>query len=322
MKRLKIYYNKVVAIDFRDFNSFLFGVILRGFLKTENMLPAVLGILIVYLGIDIEVQSYVFFPQSNITAYLTFIVLQIAIGLTILLVVPFTMIILFNYLCSMIQHINPRLMLPIKFILLVLTFTYSINVAIDRALHIHEKTLIILIWVALYFFLINTYIAYQEHNHPLKFSRGKSFFTVIFILMVIHPLSGIFSITLQKINYIQVNPLVNLPAQICELIVRHPNLNIDKDNRTINDSKYFEQTAQGCDLYGNIVRTGFSSDYSISIKDNIKPIIESGISYNYYTRINCYSGACFVENNIKHQTSKDEYDMMFVQHSNMLKEQD
>lgn len=299
------YYQNISEIDFPQFNSFLFTVILKGFLKTENMLPVVVGILVVYLGVDITIENYVFFPQSNITAYLTFIVLQIAIGLTILLVVPFSIIILFNYVCSMIQHLKPKLLLPFKFIALVVTFTLIIDRLIAHTLHMNDKYLIIFIWVGLYFFLINTYIAHKQHKHPLKFSKGKSFFSIVFILMIVHPLSSIFGTTLQKINYIQINPLVNIPTSVCDLLIKRPNQHVAPENRTINNNKYFEVTNQGCNLYGNIIRIGFSSDFTINIRDNMEPVQESGYNYNYYSRINCYSGTCFVETNVRHRVDRD-----------------
>lgn len=311
MSRFKNYYSRLSTIDFSEFNKFLFTVIFKGFMKTEHIIPVMIAILLLYFGLNIETQVYVFFPQSNITAYLTFIILQIAIGLIILLIIPFTVILIFNYLCSIVNNISPRLLLPIKIMALVGTFTFTINFLVNQQFRVNEKPLLLAIWLGLYFLLVNMFLSYKDHKHPFKFSRGKAFFTLFFVVLVTKQLTGIFSTILQKINYLQVNPLVNIQPSLCELIVRHPNLKVAPANRTINNSHYFEVTSQGCNLYGNLIRVGFASDYSISLKDNLTPVIENGKPYNYYTRINCYSGTCFVENNIKHLVNHDEYQLIF-----------
>lgn len=319
MLRLKRYYYRLSEIDFSEFNKFLFTVIFKGFLKTENIIPIMIGIILLYFGVNIEIQSYVFFPQSNITAYLTFILLQVAIGLIILLIVPFSMILIFNYLCSMLNNISPRLLLPLKFIALIGTFVFTINFLVTQKFNVHEKPLLVAIWLGLYFLLVNMFLSYKDHRHPFKFSKGKTFFSILFLAMIMKPLSGIFNTTLQKINYIQVNPSVNIQSSLCELVTHHPNNKVAPDNRTINDKSLFEETSQGCNIYGNIIRVGFASDYSISLKDNIKPIVEQGKRYNYYTRINCYSSVCFVENGIRHQLEHDEYQFIFDNKINATK---
>lgn len=309
--KTKNYYKELTEINFKEFNLFLLKVIVKGFFKTESIIPVMVGFLLIVLSIQVESQAYIFFPQGNIPAFLTFIIFQFAMAVIILLIFPFAIILVFNYICGILQNFNSRLLLPIKVIALVLTFTLGMNQFISDEFHVHERLWIVTLWSLLYFLFVNMFLAYKQHNHPFKFTVSKVIFAAVFGGILAQPLMAVIAHTSQKINYIEINPRINLSQSSCDLIAKRPYYLIKPDNLTINHKELFESNSQGCYFYGNIVRVGFASDYVISLKENVLPVIENGKEFNYYTHLNCYSGNCFAEDGIKHEVSKDTYQKLF-----------
>lgn len=310
-KTIYNYYKELTKINFKEFNEFLLRVVLKGFFQTKSIAPIIIGFFLLVLSVQVGHKREIFFPQSNIPVYITFILFQFAIAAIIILICPFALILLFNYLARYIQRFKSKSIFPLKIIVLFITFCFTIHILTDTTLRNSEKILIAVLWLALYFVLINMYLSYKAHNHPLKFTPLKVLYSFLFIALLSKPLFMIISKTSETISYIEVNPSLNISTVNCQLISRNNNPMILESNMIINNPQLFEKNDQGCNIYGNVIRVGFSSDYNIIIKKNIQPIMESGVLVNYYSRLECFSGSCFVIDNIRNELDHDGYQAIF-----------
>lgn len=302
-KSFKQYLKEWSEADLLGFNKFLIKNVLMHLFKLDNILPIMGGILL--LGITIQAQEsiYIFIPQSSLTLFISFVLIQFAIALLVLLVCPFIIILIFNYIGYKLPHIIPKVFLPVKLTLLILTFYSCLKFTTSGAFEVNDKRLIILLWSGLYFFLMNLYLAQKQHQNPFGLTAFRVIFAIIFITIIIKPFTTILYRTSQIINYVEINPSLFLNKINCKLIAKPRNSTINSQNLSINNLNYVEVSDDGCYLKGNLIRIGFASDYNIIFKQNITPVIENKIAYNYYARLNCYSGNCFVENtklNVEH----------------------
>lgn len=309
-KSFKQYLREWSEADLLGFNKFLIRNVLLHLFKLDNILPIIIGILllvsgVLLLGITSESQRsvYIFIPQSNITVFISFVLLQFAIALLMLLICPFIIILTFNHIGYKLPHIIPKVFLPIKLVLLILTFYTCLNFVTSEAFKMNDKLLIIFLWSALYFFLMNLYLAQKHHQNPFRLTTFRIIFAIFFILIIIKPFSTILYRTSEIINYVEINPSIYLNNINCKLIAKPHHEVIESQNLSINNPQYVELTNDGCYLKGNLIRIGFASDYAIIFKQNILPIQEKEANYNYYAHLSCYSGNCFVEHtkaNTKH----------------------
>ena len=272
-KSFKQYIKEWSEADLLGFNKFLIRDVLLHLFKLDNVLPIMMGLLLLGLTIQAQESVYIFIPQSSITSFISFILIQFAIALLILLVCPFIIILIFNHIGYKLPHIISKVFLPVKLILLVITFYLCLKFAAHGTFKVHDKFLIMLLWCGLYFFLMNLYLAQKHHQNPLKLTTFRISFAIFFILIIVKPFSTILYRTSEMINS-----------------------SIQKINLSSNYSQYFESADGGCYLNGNLIRLGFASDYIVIFKQNIHPVKDGKLSYNYYARLNCYSGSCFVEN--------------------------
>ncbi len=303
VKSFKQYLKEWSEADLLGFNKFLIKNVLFHLFKLDNILPIIVGILLLGLTIQSQKSVYIFIPQSNITVFISFILLQFAIALLMLLVCPFIIILIFNHVGHKLPHIIPKIFLPVKLILLITTFYLCLKYTSGGTFKLNENFLIIFLWSGLYFFLMNLYLAQKHHQNPFRLTTFRIIFAIIFLFIVMGPFSTILYRTSEIINYMEINPSIYLSNINCKLIFKQHNSSIEAQNLSINDNKYVEINDGGCYLTGNIIRIGFASDYTVIFKQNIQPVKEGNHDYNYYARLNCYSGNCFVENtkvNAKH----------------------
>lgn len=292
--------------DLYEFNKFIINKILKHLFKFDNILP--FGIVFVLLALSVQSMSsaYIFIPQSNIPAFATFIVIQLAMAVLVLLIYPFIIIIVFNYIGYRLPFIVPQVFLPVKLTLLLLTFYGFIHYISPTTVQISEQLQIVFVWCTLYFMLMNFYLAYKHHRHPLKQSGFRALIAVVFFILISKPFSAVLYHTSEHISYLEINAKQFIPLTSCKLISGAiPGVSQTNSNLTINHPEYLERADNGCYLYGNTIRLGFASDYVIVFKKNLKSISESGEQVNYYARLNCYSGNCFVEDNIRRKSNLD-----------------
>ena len=272
-KSFKQYIKEWSEADLLGFNKFLVRDVLVHLFKLDNIIPIMMALILLGISIQAQESVYIFIPQSSITSFISFILIQFAFALLILLVCPFIIILIFNHIGYKLPHIISKVFLPVKLILLVITFYLCLKFAAHGTFKVHDKFLIMLLWCGLYFFLMNLYLAQKHHQNPLKLTTFRISFAIFFILIIVKPFSTILYRTSEMINS-----------------------SIQKINLSSNYSQYFESADGGCYLNGNLIRLGFASDYIVIFKQNIHPVKDGKLSYNYYARLNCYSGSCFVEN--------------------------
>lgn len=308
------YCNDISKIDLNDFNAFIFKAILKSLIQTNNIIPIIICLIVVVFTYLINTEQYFFLPQSNLTTYITFVLLELFIGMLTLFLCPILIVIGVNYILGLIQTIKKphgKLLFSVKAIILFIAYGLFLQVLINESFKISEQILIMTIWGFLYFLMVNMYLSYKEHNHPFKFSTSRVIFAVIFTVTMVKPLDIIITKTSRTINYIQVNSLISMTTQTCSLLEKSKNEYITSENATLNDKDYFESTPQGCNFYKGTIRVGFSSDYALTIRKNISPVdINSNLS-NIYDRINCYSSTCFIETNIIRNIKNDPYQKLF-----------
>lgn len=292
--------------DLHQFNKFIVKNILRHLFRFDNLLPFVAVIMLLALSIQSMSAAYTFIPQSNITAFATFVLMQIAMALMILLVYPFIVIIIFNYIGYRLPFIIPQIFLPVKLFLLLLAFYSVIHNLSPSTVKVGDQFHILAVWFALYFLLMNLYLAFKHHRHPLKQSGFRAMIAVVFVMLLLKPFSEVLYRTSERINYLEINAKLFLPITSCKLITAPiPGMKPQDSNLTVNNPDYYEHGDNGCYLYANTIRLGFASDYIVIFKKNINSVSESGEQVNYYARLNCYSGNCFVEDNIRYKYHHD-----------------
>lgn len=312
--RFKKYCNDISEIDLNDFNAFIFRSILKSLVQTNNIIPIIISLIVVVFTYLINKEEYFFLPQSNLTTYITFVLLELCIGILTLFLCPILIVIGINYIFGAIQNIKKphgKLLFSVKVITLLIAYGLFLKVLIAVSFKFSEQVLIMTIWAFLYFLMINMYLSYKEHNHPFKFSTSRVIFAVIFTITMVKPLDIIITKTSRTINYIQVNSLISMTTQNCNLLEKSKSIYITPENSTLNNPNYFESTPQGCNFYKDTVRVGFSSDYALTIRKNILPVNINNEPSNIYDRVNCYSSTCFIETNIIRDLKHDAYQDLF-----------
>lgn len=312
--KFRKYCSDISNINLNDFNAFIFRAILKSLVQTNNIIPIIICLVVVVFTYLINTEQYFFLPQSNLTTYITFVLLELFIGILTLFLYPILIVIGVNYVLGLIQTVKKphgKLLFSVKAIILIIAYLLFLKVLINESFKINEQILIITIWGFLYFLMVNMYLSYKEHNHPFKFSTSRVMFAVIFTVTMVKPLDIIINKTSKTINYIQINSLISMSTQTCSLLEKSKNEYITPDNATLNDSNYFESTPQGCNFYKGTVRVGFSSDYALTVRKNIIPVNIDNKPSNIYDRINCYSSTCFIETNITRDIQHDPYQKLF-----------
>ncbi|MDD3266812.1 MAG: hypothetical protein PHC75_06510 [Burkholderiales bacterium] len=312
--KFKKYCNDISEINLNDFNAFIFRAILKSLVQTNNIIPITISLIVVVFTYLINKEEYFFLPQTNLTTYITFILLELFIGILTLFLCPILIVIGVNYVLGIIQNIKKphgKLLFSAKAVILLLAYALFLKILINASFKLSEQILIMTIWAFLYFLLVNMYLSYKEHNHPFKFSATRVIFVVIFTITMVKPLDIIITRTSKTINYLQVNSLISMPTQTCRLLAKSKNKYIAPENNILNNTDYFESTPEGCNFYGGVVRVGFSSDYAVTIRKNILPVNINNKQSNIYDRVNCYSSTCFIETNITIDVNHDAYQKLF-----------
>lgn len=312
--KFKKYCDDISKISLTDFNAFIFRAILKSLIQTNNIIPIIISLVVIVFTYLINTEEYFFLPQTNLTTYITFVLLQILVGTLTLFLCPILIIIAVNYIFGIIQTVKKphgALLFTIKVVTLIIAYSIFLKILIDTSFKISEQITMMIIWAFLYFLMVNMYLSYKEHNHPFRFSTFRVLFTVIFTITMVRPLDIIINKTSRTINYMQVNSLISMTAQTCSLLEKSKNKYITPENATLNNINYFESTPQGCNFYNGTVRIGFSSDYALTIRKNISPIIIDKKPSNIYDRVNCYSSTCFIETNIIKEAKSDVYQKLF-----------
>ncbi len=215
---VKQYIQEWSEADLHQFNKFIMKNILRHLFRFDNLLPFVAVIMLLALSIQSMSEAYTFIPQSNITAFATFVLMQIAMALMILLVYPFIVIIIFNYIGYRLPFIIPQIFLPVKLFLLLIAFYSVIHSLSPSTVKIGEQLHILAVWFALYFLLMNLYLAFKHHRHPLKQSGFRAMIAVVFVMLLLKPFSDVLYRTSERINYLEINSKLFLPITSCKLI--------------------------------------------------------------------------------------------------------
>ena len=298
-KSFRQYCKEWSEADLEKFNAYIIKNILRHIFRLESIIPILMVILVVAISIQAQRATYIFIPQSNITAYATFVILQLAIAFLVIFIYPFIIILLFNYIGYRLPYIIPRIFLPTKLMLLLTTFYLCLRFISHDKLQFTTELLVVATWASLYFFLMNLYLANKHQRSALQLGKFRLIFIFLFLILMMKPFSIMAYRTAEMINFMEINPLVFIDSVQCKLLSRKINSSVADSNLASNNPQILEHAMDGCFLYGNIIRLGFASDYVIIFKKNIQPISESDGKYNYYAHLNCYSGNCFVEDNVR-----------------------
>ncbi|RTK94653.1 MAG: hypothetical protein EKK64_08030 [Neisseriaceae bacterium] len=306
--RLKNYNDEIMNFNFNDFNKFIITVLLKQLTRTDVILPVAIGFITVLISFQSLTQSNVFFPQSNVPAYVTFVLFQCAMSIAIVYVLPLITIIILNAIFSIIQKYWTKGVLLIKLLITVVIYHYAFTFLNNKHLyHTKDQIGIIILWVMLYFICMNLYISHTKHRSLIKFTKLKALFFIAFIWLSIKPITLILVNTSKSTDFLRINTdMLLTPTNCYEMMKSNPD--IKPENYIANNPEYFESKAQGCIVHKNNVRTGFASDYVIVIRKNIIPVKESDNHiYNFYSRIACYSSNCFIDNQVKKDITDDEW---------------
>lgn len=287
------YYLDIKSIDLDNFNKFIANNILMNALKFNNILPFVIAVAVAGFSIIIQQHIYVFLPQSSITSFASYMVFTGAISLLIIVIYPLIIIFTLNYFGQRVRNTLRSMFLPLKILILMAIFYACISLLTGRWLTIWSRLYIMLLWMGLYFVLINLYLSYLHNNNILKITKFKFIFLLCFTAIIAKPYMFIFVYTSEMINYTSVNPLIYLNSTNCKLI-SSPILAENKpENLSINDPQAITSDPNGCMVRWGLVRYGFASDYVLVFKKNIHPVKKRNKDYNVYVRLNCFAGNCY-----------------------------
>lgn len=296
-KALKNYYSEVQAINLNDFNQFILRKLLMNSVKINTILPFIIAIVVVLFSFIIQQNIYVFLPQSSITSFASYMVFTGAISLLVLILYPLLIILLLNYIGEKIRATLKKMFLITKLVILTSAFYACTFMLTNGWLTLYQQFYVTCLWLGLYFFLINLYLAYLHNNNILKITRFRLLFVIIFASLLAKPYLFMFLHTSEMIDYTSVDPYIYLSPTNCKLISNPIHTELDNpQNLTINDNNSVQKQPDGsCYIRWGSIRYGFGGDYVIIFKKNIKPLKRHGKVYNDYVRLNCYAGNCYAD---------------------------
>lgn len=302
----KNYIHELNALDLVDFNKFIVQKLLLRSMNIHTILPLLAVIGVIAFSISLQDAFYVFIPQSSITAFASYVVFACVTALAVLFLYPLLMIVLLNYLAHKLRLVFKRLLLPVKILILIVVFHIFIKIVSNTTVSESLRIYMTGVWFLFYFVMANFYLVYKEHMSIRKLSRFKVAAVVLFIILFVKPFLLMFLYTSEVINYTAINPNIYLSHQNCTLISTPIDKEVPNSNMTINDTRFFESSAENCLIKGNAIRYGFSSDYVIIFKKNVEPIKnKSNQDYNAYVRLICYYGNCYSDDNVVAKANND-----------------
>lgn len=288
-------------LDSLKFNEFIFRHVIVHILKTENIIPFILATCIIFFSLLIFEAQFIFIPQSSLTSFASFLIFVSASCLIVIMIYPLLVITVINLIFSFI-NINSSLKAIIKIFTLFISFAMGVIIFSGPHATTAIKIQTLIIWIGFYFIMIEMYLAKVQHNSVFKLRKTKYFMILIISTLTAQPLVSIFMHAVEVMNFTNVNPQIYLSQANCNLLKNlDEQYQLPDNNSIFNDKHYYKDIAndQGCEIYNNVIRFSFASDYALMIKKNIRPIItDSGGRYNEYVRLNCYSGYCYTENYI------------------------
>ena len=305
-KVLKNYYSEIKAINLIDFNKFILRKLLLNSVKFNNLLPFIIAIVVVIFSFIVQQNMYVFLPQSNITSFASFMIFTGAISLLVLILDPLLIIMLLNYLGEKIRNYFKSLFLPLKLLILFAAFYTCVTFLTHGWLSRYECFYLTILWICLYFLLINVYLAYLNDNNILKLSKFRFLFILLCSGLIAKPYLFMFLHTSQMIDYTSVNPYMYLSATNCKLISNPIRDENKPTNLAINNPNIIERQADGsCFLHWGAIRYGFAADFAVIFKKNLKPVMHKGNLSNDYVRLNCFGGNCYADDERYVKVSED-----------------
>jgi len=312
-EKLTTYYTELSELKLNDFNKFIFTKILAKALKFNTIVPILAALSVVAFSVALQTKYYVFIPQSSITAFASYVIFASVTSLLILVMYPLAIIIILNYIGFKVRGSINRLFVPLKLIILTASFFLCIY-KMAAGMPLAHKIYVTLVWVLLYFILVNFYIAYSRNDGKLIFSKFRIFFLVLFVGLSIKPFTILFIFTSEMINYTSIDSNIYLNQNACDLV----STPIGNKDRSANMAIYRPEILQkipggGCYLRDNSIRYGFGGDYVLNFKKNVEPITNSSHEqYNVYVRLTCYANNCYAEDNIIIANDKDSQNSLIL----------
>lgn len=307
-------------IDLIDFNKFIIRHLLIRVTNKENLVQWVIIISILLFSIHFQNTDYIFIPQSNLTTFGLFLVLNFAMTAVVMAFYPIVLILMVNYLTNKLKFRYHSLIIP-KIIFLGCLFYLCIQQIASSYTSLQNKLHVTLIWVGLYFLFVNLYFNFLAHGSLVITKKARLIYVIIFTILLIKPASFLFEHTSEMLNNININPHMYLDANSCKLIATDTEILTNPNNLIFNNPKYYQQTDHGCFIYKNTIRFGFASDFTLLIKKNINPLNGAdGLLHNEWVRLNCFSSVnmCFSEDNLITDAKNDKYDMMIKNQAMLL----
>lgn len=307
-RKLCRYFQKTQNIDLLDFNKFIFRYVIVHIFKKENIIPFIIATCVIFTSILIFEAEFIFIPQSSLPSFVSFFVFVLATSMIAMAIYPLIVMLLINLIGSF-WHKNSFVKSILMLLIIFLSFILGIVVLSGPRATLEVKVETFIVWVGCYFILVEMYLTYLHNNSLLKMGKSKYLVIVIIAVLITHPLSMVALHSVQVMNFTTVNPQTYLAKSNCDLLKNlDGKYNLPDDNSILNDPAYFRETSDksGCEIYNNVIRFSFATDYVLMIKKNIHPIIATdGQRYNEYVRLNCYSGYCYTENYIFFNADND-----------------
>lgn len=318
-QRFRNYFIQIRNMDLFDFNKFIFRHLILHLFKTENILPFIIALCVIGFSMVLQVSQFIFIPQTSVGAYASFFIFTLIVSMVTLVVYPIFIILIINFFTGYIRS-NSIFKFVLKLSTFITSFTFGAVYFTGHNVTYLEKMQIILIWIGLYYVIINLYLTHKQHKTILKLTTVKVLFIIIVSILMTRPLVVVFLHTNEALNFTTINPQVYLNQSNCMLL---HNLDgsekVESTNLIFNNPKYYRDLPndQGCYIYGNTIRYSFAYDYVLLIKKNLVPIQRpNGHRYNEYVRLNCFAGNCYSENHLFFRIKNDLYDDLIQNYSN------
>ncbi len=310
--RLREYVTELNNINLLHFNNFILYELIFKLLRKENIMKWVIICGVVLFGVHMRYSEYVFFPQSNVTSYAIFLILTFALAIIQLTFVPLSMIFILNFIGHLISlRFRGKRFVLWEIAALIFAFYIFLDVFSGYHLNLQNKLHLTLLWLGLYFFLVNLYFNYHNHRALLITSNYRIVYILFFVILLLKPISMEFRHNASVLNYDNVDTNSFIDKSNCKLIATPLKYSTDTTNMTVKTPQHFERDEDGCYIYGNLIRFSFASDYSLMIKKNLHPFKKAnGKEYNEWVRLNCYYADtnCFSEDHIIIPATEDRYD--------------
>lgn len=306
-------------MDLFDFNKFIFRNLILHLFKTENILPFIIALCVIGFSMVLQVSQFIFIPQTSVAAYASFFIFTLIVSIITLVLYPVFIILIINFCTGYIKS-NSIFKFILKLTVLLGSFAFGAIYVTGHNVTLFEKIQIMIIWIGLYYIIINLYLTHKQHRTILKLTTVKIMFIIIVSILMTRPLVIVFLHTNEALNFTTINPQVYLSSANCMLL---HNLDgsekVESSNLIFNDPKYYHELPnnQGCYIYGNTIRYSFAYDFVLLIKKNIVPITrKNGHQYNEYVRLNCFAGNCYSENHLFFRIKNDLYNELIQNYTN------